>query len=258
MGTSMLYAQTTKSTEHPEQIWLGYFNQSRFSSKWGMWTDLQLRTKDGFTDNFSQAIIRLGLTYYLTDNTKITLGYGNIFIFPGDNHSLITRHEHRPWQQIQWHTKYSRNRMMQWIRLEERYRQKILNDSTLAGGFNFNWRLRYNIWYEVPLVKDGALPNSLSLIVNDELHISFGKEVVYNYFDQNRFFLGLKYQFTKSSNIQAGYTNVFQQVAAGNKYRNINGARIFFFQNFDLRKENQIDRITQLSELRKTLKTSAV
>ena len=127
--------------------------------------------------------------------------------------------------------------MMQWIRLEERYREKILNDSTLAGGFNFNWRLRYNIWYEVPLVKDGALPNSLSLIANDELHISFGKEVVYNYFDQNRFFLGLKYQFTKSSNVQAGYTNVFQQLAAGNKYRNINGARVFFFQTFDLRKK---------------------
>jgi len=237
-GSSMLYAQTTKTTEHTQQIWLGYFNQTRFSNKWGMWTDLQLRTKDDYTTNFSQAIIRLGLTYYINDNTKLTLGYGNIFIFPGDNHQRITRHEHRPWQQLQWHTKYGKARMMQWIRLEERYRQKVLNDSALAGGYNFNWRLRYNIWYELPLYKDGAAPKSISFIANDEVHISFGKEVVYNYFDQNRLFLGLKYQLFKSSNIQAGYTNVFQQLAAGNKYRNINGARIFFFQNFDLRKKS--------------------
>src|SRR5205809_1011099 len=129
-GSIMLYAQTTKTTEHIQQIWLGYLNQTRFSNKWGIWTDLHLRTKDDYTTNFSQAIIRLGLTYYINDNTKLTLGYGNIFIFPGDNHQRITRHEHRPWQQIQWHTKYGKTRMMQWIRLEERYRQKVLNDST--------------------------------------------------------------------------------------------------------------------------------
>ena len=126
---------------------------------------------------------------------------------------------------------------MQWFRLEERYRQKVVNDSTLGNGYNFNWRLRYNFWYEVPFVKDGSQPKSVSLIVNDELHISFGKEVVYNYFDQNRFFLGVKYQLSKSSNIQVGYTNVFQQLAAGNRYRSMNGARVFFFQNFDLRKK---------------------
>ena len=237
MGSAMLYAQTTKNTEHTGQVWLGYLNQTRFSNKWGIWADFHLRTKDDFTNNFSQAIIRLGLTYYLNDNTKLTLGYGNIFIFPGDNHSGVTRHEHRPWQQIQWHTKYGRTRMMQWIRLEERYRQKILNDSTLAQGYNFNWRLRYNIWYEIPLLKDGAAPASVSFIANDELHINFGKEIVYNYFDQNRFFLGIKYQLNRNSNLQAGYTNVFQQLAAGNKYRNINGIRIFFYQNFDLRKK---------------------
>jgi long-subunit fatty acid transport protein len=237
MGSAMLYAQTVKSTENIEQAWMGYFNQSRLSNKWGVWTDLHLRTKEDFTNHFSQAIIRLGLTYYINNNTKFTAGYARVFLFPGDNHRQITQPEHRPWQQLQWHTTFTKTRLMQWIRLEERYRRKILNDSTLAEGYNFNWRLRYNIWYEVPLVKNGVVPKSLSFIVNDELHINFGKEIVYNYFDQNRFFLGLKYQFSKSSNIQAGYMNLFQQLAAGNKYKNINAVRVFFFQNFDLRKK---------------------
>ncbi len=126
---------------------------------------------------------------------------------------------------------------MQWFRLEERYRRKILNDDSLADGYNFNWRLRYNIWYEVPFFKNGTDINSWSFIVNDEVHVNFGKQIVNNYFDQNRFFLGFKYQAGKQSNLQFGYMNWFQQLPAGNRYRNSNVIRIFFFQNFDLRKK---------------------
>ena len=159
-----LCAQNTKSTENIQQVWMGYFNQARFSNKWGMWTDLHLRTKENFTDNFSQSILRLGLTYYFNNNTKFTAGYARVFIYPGDNHNGVTRTEHRPWQQLQWHTAFTKTRMMQWIRLEERWRRKILNESTLGDGYNFNWRLRYNIWYEVPLVKNGLVPKACRLL----------------------------------------------------------------------------------------------
>ena len=71
-------AQTTKSTEHVNQLWFGYFNQTRFSNKWGMWTDLHLRTKEDFVNNFSQSIVRLGLTYYVTDATKFTAGFAYV------------------------------------------------------------------------------------------------------------------------------------------------------------------------------------
>ena len=230
----LLLAQT-KSTEHVEQLWTGYFNQTRLSNKWGIWTDLQLRTKDNFFDNLSQIIIRPGITYYATDNTKLTVGYAYILIYPTDGHTEVTQPENRIWQQVQWHTNYRKNRMMQWIRLEERFRRKIANDTTLGDGYNFNWRIRYNLWYEIPLVKNGSLPKSLSLVVNDEIHINFGSEIVNNYFDQNRFFLGFKYQVSPTTNIQAGYTNIFQQLSAGNKYKSIDGIRVFFFQNLDLR-----------------------
>ncbi len=127
-------AQNIKSTENVNQVWLGYLNQTRLSNKIGVWTDLHLRTKENFADNFSQSIVRLGLTYYVTDATKLTAGYSYISIYPADAHKKITQPEHRPWQQVQWHTKYGKKRMMQWFRLEERFRRKILNDSTLAIG----------------------------------------------------------------------------------------------------------------------------
>ena len=109
-----------------------------------------------YFDNFSQAFARVGLTYYVSNNTKLTAGYARVYNYPADNHSGVTRPEHRPWQQVQWHTNFTKTRMMQWIRLEERFRRKIQNASTLADGYNFNWRIRYNIWYEIPLVKNGT------------------------------------------------------------------------------------------------------
>jgi hypothetical protein len=227
--------QNTKSTENLQQLWFGYFNQTRFSHKWGSWLDLHVRTKEDFASNLSQSIIRLGLTYYISDATKITAGYAYVNNFPGDNHKKISQAEHRPWQQIQWHTKYGNKRMMQWIRLEEKFKRKIVNDSTLGDGYSFNYKLRYNLWFEIPLSKKGIVPHAFSLIANDELHINFGKQIVNNYFDQNRFSIGLKYQTNTHDNLQAGYMNLFQQLGAGNKYKNINAIRFFYFHNLDLR-----------------------
>src|SRR5262249_4607206 len=71
-----------KHTEHLNQTWLAYLNQTRLSNKWGVWLDLHLRTKEDFFTNFSQSIIRPGLTYYLSDATKLTVGYAYVRIYP--------------------------------------------------------------------------------------------------------------------------------------------------------------------------------
>lgn len=224
-----------KQTTFSEQTWLGYFNQTRFSNKLGMWTDIHLRTKEELFTNFSQAIGRIGLTYYLNDNAKLTAGYAYVNHFPSDNHKNISQPEHRPWQQIQWHTRGQKLRLMQWIRLEERYRRKILSDDELAEGYSFNWRVRYNFFAAFPLNQKAFAPGTFSFIVNDEVHINAGKEITYNYFDQNRFFTGFAYHLTAHDNIQVGYMNMFQQLAAGNRYRMIHVARLFYFHNLDLR-----------------------
>lgn len=228
-------AQNNKQTTSEEQLWLGYLNQTRLSNKWGFWFDAHLRTKENMFSNFSTGIARLGLTYYINDATKLTLGYAYVNHFPSDNHKNISQPEHRPWQQLQWHTKYPKARTMQWIRLEERYRRKILNDDELADGYAFNFKLRYNLFWQYPLSRNAFAPNTVSFILNDEVHINFGKEIVNNYFDQNRFFAGFGYHVNAHDQLQVGYMNLFQQLPAGNRYRNLHTARVFYFHNLDLR-----------------------
>jgi hypothetical protein len=201
-----------------------------------LWADFHLRTKEDFVDDLSVGIARVGLTYYLNDNTKLTAGYAYVNFFPTGNIE-ISQPEHRPWQQIQWHTKYPRIRLMQWLRMEERFRRKLLNNVELADGYNFNWRTRYNFFLGVPIGKKPFAAGSFSFVLNDEVHINFGKEIVNNTFDQNRFFAGFSYHTTATNNIQFGYMNVFQQLPSAGSYRNIHGARIYYYHNIDLRKK---------------------
>jgi hypothetical protein len=238
MVSSEAIAQT-KTTTDVQQVWFGYFNQTRFSNRWGSWLDLHLRTKEDFFTNFSQSIFRGGITYYLNDACKLTVGYAYINHFPADNHSGVSQPEHRPWQQIQWHNKYSKMRTMQWIRLEERFRHKILDADELADGYSFNYRIRHNFLLQVPIGAgaSGFRPKTFAFVANNELHINFGKQIVNNYFDQNRFFIGLSYFTNSHDNVQFGYMNVFQQLPAGNQYKSIHAARLFYFHNLDLRKK---------------------
>jgi hypothetical protein len=90
---------------------------------------------------------------------------------------------------------------------------------------------------QAPLTKKGFEAHGLGFVVNDELHINFGKQIVYNYFDQNRFFIGFGYQTNKTDQLQFGYMNVFQQLPSSHQYKSINAARIFYFHNLDLRRK---------------------
>jgi Protein of unknown function (DUF2490) len=226
-----------KTYVHEEQTWFGVFNQIRLNQRWGFWHDTHFRLKDHYVSVPSQFLFRFGPTWYITDDVRLTVAYNFINHFPEEAHENISRPEHRPFQQIQWYTRYGKTRLMQWVRLDERFRRNILNDNELAAGYTFNWRARYNFALFIPLSKKGLAPRTFQILLNNELMVNFGKNIVYNYFDQNRSFVGMVYQFSKESHLQLGYMYLFQQQAAGNRYRKQNTIRLFYSHNFDLRKK---------------------
>lgn len=228
-----LCAQKNVRTE--AHTWLGLFNQTRFSNKWGTWLDIHYRQKDNFIEAPGQFIFRPGLTYYLANDLRLTAGYAYVHHFPGDNHKNVAQPEHRPWQQLQWFFRPPQFRLMQWLRVEQRYRRNILNDNELADGYNFNGRLRFNSIIFLPLTKKKFAPGGLQFVLNNEIFINFGSRIVYNIFDQNRFFTGLVWQANSHGQLQFGYMNLYQQQVPGNTFRNQHTIRIFYFQNFDFR-----------------------
>lgn len=230
---AFLFAQKTVTTDR--QAWFGFFSQARLSERWGLWFDGQLRLKDDFFGAPSTAIFRPGLTFYAYDDLRLTAGYAFVNHFPAEGHEDVGRPEHRPWQQVQWFSKFPNVRLMNWVRLEERFRRKILNDSELDEGYIFNWRVRYNLLATFPLTKKKFGAGGLLFVLNDEAHVAFGKNVVFNHFDQNRFFTGLAWQISDHAQLQGGYMNVFVQQASGDRFRSIHTIRLFYFHNFDWR-----------------------
>ena len=226
-----------KEVEYLEQTWFGYFNQTRLTEKSGVWVDLHLRLTGNFVDNIGVSIARLGYTYYITDQARVTVGYAYATQY-GLAPDAPDIPEHRPWQQIQWIEKKSWFTMMQWIRLEERFR-RVVEAGELTSDYSFNYRIRYNMAISIPLKGKTVAPKVPFLFLNDELHINLGEEITNNYFDQNRLFLGVGYQFNKSLTAHFGYMKVFQQLPPANTFRNIDAIRLFVFHNLDFRKKEE-------------------
>lgn len=234
------FSQTPDKEIHSrEQLWLGYFNQTRFSKRWGMWVDVHYRMTDNFVDRPFQFMIRPALTYFVKDNLRINIGYAFVEHFPAKGQNT-TRFEHRPWQQVWWSQKYPGLSTLQWLRLEQRFVEKVVNDEKV-GDYNYVFRARYSFSFFIPLKgKELAARTPFAAII-DEVFLNFGNNVVYNTFDQNRLFVGFGYQFTSHLNAQLGYMNVYQQEPSGYSYYSTHAIRLFVFHTLDLRKKESKD-----------------
>lgn len=228
-------AHAQKDIEARQQTWFGYFNQTRFTERSGLWVDLQLRLND-IVNQKSVSIARLGYTYFLSDQTRLTAGYGYITHYALNDQAPDVP-EMRPWQQIQWFDKRKGLSLAQYLRVEERFVRRV-SGGELADDHRFTWRFRYNFAVSIPLKGKEILPRTPFLFLNDEVHINAGKNIVNNYFDQNRLFAGVGYQFTRALNAHLGYLYVFQQLPEGDRYIHINAVRLFVFHNLDFRSDD--------------------
>lgn len=232
-------SQIEKRINKDYQFWTSSFQQIRITNKFGLYMDASYRRSSNFLEQPFQLVIRPGVIYYLSNKVRIIGGYAYFSHYPGRTSRHIVQPEHRGWQQLQWNQKYDRLSTRQFIRFEQRFRRKFLNNDELSDEYNFNYRLRYNFSISIPLKGSEGEPKSVFASITDEIMVNFGKEIIYNYFDQNRASVMLGYQLSKSSNILVGYMHIFQQTASGNAFNSNSAIRITFNQNLDLRSQEQ-------------------
>jgi hypothetical protein len=177
--STCLFAQALEKHIHSrEQLWLGYFNQTRFSNKWGMWVDVQYRMTDNFVDRPFQFLFRPAVTFFIKDNLRLNVGYTLAEHSPGKGLNP-TRAEHRAWQQIWWNQKYTGLTTLQWLRLEQRFNEKIVADEK-PDGYNYTFRARYNFAFFIPLKRKEMEPKTPFAAIMNEVFLNFGDKVVYS------------------------------------------------------------------------------
>lgn len=227
----VLVAQTAREKEvnHQFQTWVSLNSVTKLCAHWGIVGDIHLRTNDFFQDN-NFFFLRGGIAYIPNAKFSFTGGYAHMWLAPKITEWSTFADENRIYQQIQANTKSGKVSIVNRIRNEQRWQEIIIDDQS-SGQNKFSDRVRYLISTTIPIFKNKSAP---SLVVSDELLIQFGKEIVYNTFDQNRFFVGIKQTINPKLSFDFGYMNVYQQKSTGDQYDMNHTLRLYFYLNSSL------------------------
>lgn len=180
--------------------WYMYFFNTKFKeSQFGIQGDFQYRNWNSIGDT-EQLLLRTGLTYTPKDtNILLTVGFANITTgIIGESNE--TSNENRIYQEALLPQKIG-NRIYFTHRF--RYEQRFVENQ------DFRTRFRYNLFINIPLNKKELVKNAIYTAFYNELFINgektIGNNRVVNYFDRNRFYLGLGYALTNKIRMQTGW-----------------------------------------------------
>lgn len=222
----LVFGQTPQAKEVNQQVqtWVSLNTVTKFSDHWGVVADAHIR-ENGFFKSNNFYFLRGGLSYMPNASLTLTGGYAHMWLAPSKDGWVTYADENRIYQQAQLVTKVGKVSMLQRLRNEQRWQEKIANDES-TGEWRFTNRVRYLVSFTIPVFNNEKLP---SLVIADELLIHFGKEVVHNTFDQNRIFIGIKQNISPKLSYDFGYMNVYQQKKSGYQYDMNHTIRLFFY-----------------------------
>ncbi|MBA2614141.1 MAG: DUF2490 domain-containing protein [Bacteroidetes bacterium] len=210
-------------------LWIGYYNAIHLNQKWSVNSDIQFRTKNWYND-YSQALIRSGLAFSINDKITVTAGIAHFRYFITNEK---TRGEWRPWQEIAVHDKLTTIKITHRFRLEERFSEQVKSNEP-TNEYIFNYRFRYKLDLRFRLIKLNENGKNLVALVGNELMINAGKNITYNYFDQNRAYVGVNLELNKKLTLQLQYMHIWQQLSSGNTFLRTEVIRFNFYHTLQL------------------------
>ena len=235
LSSLTLRAQTApKTLRYQQQTWLMYQLQLRFSPHWGGILESHLRRSGHFVDFAGTQINRVGLSYFPNAAARLSANYAYVVNRNAFNVGPA-RPEHRTWAEIGFSQPFPRLVLNQRFRAEQRFVHRS-DGNKLTEGYRFNHRLRYQLGIQWPMRPPAPGRLTPNLVVQNEILVNAGKEIVYNYFDQNQFFIGISCPVGRGFTLQTGYLNLFQQQSAGNAFVDFHILRFTVFQTLDLQR----------------------
>ena len=232
--STFLFGQ--KNVENQQLLWYGYYNKLQINQNWVLKSEVQER-------HFYQPLVqhqlvfRTNLDRRILDDINVSLGFVVFLQSPNDpeSESTLMVPELRTDFGFNAKKKYKYFNVNQRFKVEARFFHQTENNE-LVGGYHFsNFRLRYQLGLDIPLIKKQDA-EKLILKIKDEVMFNFGKNIVKNVFDQNRIYIGLNYPMNKNLAFEAGYLNWFQQRPSGTDFYNRDIIRFSVFHTINLKK----------------------
>ncbi len=171
--------------------WLMYFGTNKVADDWSIHSEIQYRNHTLAPVNIEQLLLRTGVNYHLSKSAILTLGYGYIASHDFDSAPKEPESvESRIFQQLILTNKVGR------IKFEHRYRieQRWVNS-------DYKNRVRYRLMAFIPINKPTITTGTVFLGIYDEIFMNTKQ----TFFDRNRLYFALGYQFSKTTQVQVGY-----------------------------------------------------
>lgn len=165
------------------------------NEKWNIFAEAQIRSLR-FYDDFHYYELKGGATYKFSSIFSLSAGMGifDTYSAGGNFKSPMTNDELRSWLQLNM-TLYEKR-----LKLEHRYRAE---QRWTSNGFRNRFRYRVNA--VLPLNNKKVIPKTFFLNASNELFFTNKAP----YFERNRFFIGIGYEYNEAFTLQAGYLQQF-------------------------------------------------
>ncbi|WP_186756379.1 DUF2490 domain-containing protein [Echinicola salinicaeni] len=209
------YAQE-KEVIRSNQQWFRYWNKTKFNDNWSLKSDFGIRYKHQLSQR-NQYIARTGLIYNWKKNLELTAGFAHLGSFQGKKISII---ESRPFQQISHSHQTGVAKLKQRLSVEERSFKIKDGDNSYRAPLNF--RFRYRLMVNIPLISSPSNDKSLSLQAGDEIFIKSTQKNVPTPFDQNRLILGPTLQVNNNVKLDLIYMYQYASTPIENIYKQSN------------------------------------
>ncbi len=239
-----VHAQRIKEVQIQNHFWWSMNTNSKISKHLNLIADFYIR-RTNFLANNNFYFVRLGTGYTINEHLSVAAGAGHLWLANRSGATELFSNENRIYQQVQLNNAWGKTTLTHTLRAEERWQQNVVN-SLPTDAYRYSTRFRYQLSFIVPVSKNKWVP---SLAFADELLVHTGKEIVYNTFDQNRIFGGIKQRLTHSLSFDFGYMMVYQQKLSGYQYTRNHTIRWYFYWKPDLSKKHKTEATAfQLAE----------
>lgn len=194
-------------------VWFGLYTTYWLSDKWGYYGEYHLR-RSNFLDHMSKLYLRLGANYRPSSGLRLTLGVVNRYTWtdhPEDPTEEAYVPEFRFWEQALFIEKYFGLKFYHQLRVEQRWRRSTSMEDPTYYYYN---RFRYKFLAYVPIFGDFLNRNSFFLCLYNEIFMQQGEKIQFNYYEDNRAYVGFGYGITDDIQLHFGYMKSFGQLDA--------------------------------------------
>lgn len=201
----------------------------KLNSKWNVFMETQLRSLS-FYDQFHYYEYKTGATYKIKNSVSVTTGVGsyNTYSEGGNFENPIQNKEIRSWFQL------NMKNDLDFVVLEHRYRAEQRFTSN-----GYRNRFRYRLGAIVPINNKQVVPKTFYVSAWNEIFFTDNEP----YFERNRMFVGLGYEFSKQLAVQTGYIHQFDYKINDETGRDF--LNIALLYTFDLSNKNEFTTIIQ-------------